>query len=466
MYKFMKVLVVDMTHGGAVIASEFLKLSNNKVFAWDVYSTMDSHTQEELENKGLKFIDAEDVAVLDSNNIKLNEDGVLDSLLIVAPVHYKMDTKSHITHHEAVQHLLKDKIKIPVIEVTGVKGKTSVVWMLKEILKDLNPLVLSSLGVEVFENGKWKVLKQNISITPASIIEAWNIAEDREIGICIFETSLGGTGLADIGILTNLIEDYPIACNSRVASDAKLQIFKSSIVACEIDAFNLNYKEFREKTNTFSNVCTEGVKYQTNVTASQIRFGFHETFINIEINGLKTLNNEILNGSMEILTFAPAPIHVSNVLAAICASLTLKVPEEKIMEGLKNFRGLKGRTSIKEYNGIRVIEEINPGLNVAAVKKALLMMSDMDDVAVIFGGEYGVTCEEIDEDSVSEVLDQLEDNITLILIDELGSSVKSILKRNFTYCMDLDEAMKLAAKNKCSNILIIYRSNFSDVKKR
>ena len=94
------------------------------------------------------------------------------------------------------------------------------------------------------------------------------------------------------------------------------------------------------------------------------------------------------------------------------------------------------------------------------------MMRDMDDVAVIFGGEYGVTCEEIDEDSVSEVLDQLEDNITLILIDELGSSVKNILKRNFTYCMDLDEAMKLAAKNKCSNILIIYRSNFSDVKKR
>ena len=29
-------------------------------------------------------------------------------------------------------------------------------------------------------------------------------------------------------------------------------------------------------------------------------------------------------------------------------------------------------------------------------------MKDMDDVAVIFGGKYGVTCEEIDEESVSE----------------------------------------------------------------
>ena len=57
-------------------------------------------------------------------------------------------------------------------------------------------------------------------------------------------------------------------------------------------------------------------------------------------------------------------------MAALSASLTLEVPEEKIKEGFKNFRGVKGRTSIKEYNGIRVIEEINPGLNVTAVKKA------------------------------------------------------------------------------------------------
>jgi UDP-N-acetylmuramyl pentapeptide synthase len=465
MYKFMRVLVVDMTHGGTVIASEFLKLPDHKVFAWDVYSTIDSHIQEDLEDKGLNFIEAKDIATLNSEIMKL-DDLVLDPPLIVAPVHYNMESKSHITHHEAVQLLLKDKIKTPIIEVTGVKGKTSVVWMLKEIFKDSNPLVLSSLGVEVVENDKWKVLKQNISITPASIIEAWNIAEGHEIGICIFETSLGGTGLADVGILTNIVEDYPIADNSRVASDAKHQIFKSSIVTCDIDDFNHKYQEFRKKTNTFSNVCIEGVKCQSDLTASQIRFGFDETMINIDINGLKTLGNKILKGSMEINTFAPAPIHVNNVLAAICASLTLQVPEEKIVEGMKNFRGLKGRTSIKEYNGIRVIEEINPGLNVSAVKEALSMMKDMDDVTVIFGGKYGVTCEEIDEDSVSEILDQIEENIHLILIDELGSNVKNILKRNFRYSKDLDGAIKLAAENKCANILIIYRSNFSDVKKR
>ena len=170
---------------------------------------------------------------------------------IVAPVHCKLESKVNMTHHEAVGFLLKDKINIPVIEVTGVKGKTSVVWMLKEIFKDYNPLVLSSLGVEVLEDSDWKVLKQNISITPASIIEAWKLAEDYEIGICIFETSLGGTGLADVGILTNLAEDYPIAGGFGSASDAKLQIFNSRIVVCEQDSFNSKYHEFQMKTNTF-----------------------------------------------------------------------------------------------------------------------------------------------------------------------------------------------------------------------
>ena len=61
-------------------------------------------------------------------------------------------------------------------------------------------------------------------------------------------------------------------------------------------------------------------------------------------------------------TFAPAPIHITNILGAVCASLTIGVSIEKIKEGLNNFKGVKGRTSINEQNGIRIIEEINPGL--------------------------------------------------------------------------------------------------------
>jgi UDP-N-acetylmuramyl pentapeptide synthase len=398
MYKSMKVLIVDMTHGGQLIASEFMKIPEFEVFALDIYSTMDSHTRYELQVNGLKFLES-------IEDLKEHKNpGTESDFMIVAPVHCNLEYPVDMTHHEAVGFILKDRINIPIIEVTGVKGKTSVVWILKEILKDFNPLVLSSLGVEVIDDGKWKVLKSDISITPASIIESMKLSEGYEIGICIFETSLGGTGLADVGILTNIVENYPISCNTKVASDAKLQIFKSKAVACEINSFNSMYSEFMEKTNTFGNSTDD--RNHANLTASQIRFGLVKTDFKIELEDFKTSSNNILNESIEVSTFAPSPYHVTNVLSAVCASLSIGVPMEKIKEGLNNFKGVKGRTSIEEHDGIRFIKEINPGLNVTAVKKALLMMEDMDNVGVIFGGKYGVTCEEIDEESVSDVLDE------------------------------------------------------------
>ncbi len=478
----MKVLVVDMTHGGTIIASEFLKIHDFEVFAWDIYSTLDDQRVEELRNEGLKFVGKEFLDQLNrdkSNTNILNLDEFNEDInagnyqlheedfMIIAPVHCNLESEVTMTHHDAVGFLLKDSLNVPVIEVTGVKGKTSIVWMLKEIFKDLKPLVLSSLGVEVVEDGEWKVIKPDISITPASIIDAWKLREDHEVGICIFETSLGGTGLADVGILTNLVEDYSIAGNSREASGAKSQIFKSRAVTCELDSFNSKYSEFQEKTNTFDSVASvENVKKHANVNASQINLSFDKTRFKVDLVDFKTLGNDIINTSFELSTFAPALIHVNNVLAAVCASLTLEVPITTIKEGLSNFRGLKGRTSIRDYKGIRIIEEINPGLNVKAVKKALEIIDDMDDPGVIFGGRYGVTCEEIDEKSVSEVLDKIKEDTYLVLTDELGANVNNILKRDRTYVIDFEQAIECAIENGCSNLLLIYRSNFSDVKKR
>jgi UDP-N-acetylmuramyl pentapeptide synthase len=454
----MKVLVVDMTHGGLLISSEFMKIPDIEVLALDIYKSLDPLKVEELKNKGLTFLENLD-------DIKIYKNQIVESdLMIVAPVHCKLDHDVTLTHHEAVAFLLNDRIDIPVIEVTGVKGKTSIVWMLKEIFKDLNPLVLSSLGVEVFEDGEWKVLKRDISITPASIIEAWKLAEGHEKGICIFETSLGGTGLADVGILTNLVEDYPIANNSRTASEAKRQIFKSKAVACEIESYNSKYTEFHDKTNTFGNSINSNNR--ANLTASQIQFGFDKTNFQIDIVDFKTSNNYILNESFEVSTFAPAPIHIANILAAVCASLTIGVSIQKIKEGLNNFKGVKGRTSINKQDGIRIIEEINPGLNVISISKVISMTKDMDRVGVIFGGKYGVTCEEIDEESVADVLERINGDIPLILVDELGASVKNILKRNSNYSNDLAGAMENAVDNNLKNVLLIYRSNFSDLKKR
>ena len=88
-----------------------------------------------------------------------------------------------------------------------------------------------------------------------------------------------------------MVEDYPIARNSRTASEAKEQIFKSKAVACEIESYNSNYTEFSEKTNTFGN--STNSKNSANLTASQIQFGFDKTNFQIDIVDFKTSNGII-----------------------------------------------------------------------------------------------------------------------------------------------------------------------------
>lgn len=460
-----------MTHGGFAIALEFSKLPSFEVFAWDIYHTLNDQSKGHLRDNGVKMVDEGFLKEKRIYKSSYEE----NKLMVVAPIHCNLEYPVNMTHHEAVAFLMEERIKVPAIEVTGVKGKTSVVHMLKEIFKDLNPLILSSLGVEVAEDGESKLLKQDISITPASIIEAGKLSQGYSVGIIILETSLGGTGLADVGILTNIAEDYTIAKGTRCVSQAKAQIFKSKMVACDHDSSNEFYPDFKEKTNTF------GIERETdfgsdlergaessdiielNVRASQIRYGFHETHFKVDVQGLKTISGADLEDVFEVSTFAPAPYHVQNALSAICASLTLGVPKDVIIKGLKSFKGLRGRTSINSKRGVRIIEEINPGINLTTIKKAIEMLEDLPDRTVIFGGKYGVTCEEIDEQSVSIILNELNEDIQLILTDELGAGLEEGIKRDFYYTPDPEEAVDYAVKGGRQNILLIYRSSFPDL---
>jgi UDP-N-acetylmuramyl pentapeptide synthase len=453
----MNILVIDMTHGGALIASEYSKIEDYNVFALDIYKTLSQEKKALLIEKGIEFVGVEFLDKIENNsNI---ETGLNNEFLVIAPVHCNIESKVHMTHHEAVKILLEDKINVPIIEVTGVKGKTSVLWMLKEIFKDLNPLILSSLGVEIIENGKSTILKRDISITPASIIDSLEIAKDYNIGICLFETSLGGTGLADVGVLTNIAENYPIASGEKTASHAKTQIFKNDIIVCDFDAYNQYYSHIDKNINTF------GINPNATVNASKINYSLDKTTFEISVNDLKTKKGAVLNASFNIKTFAPAKHHVLNVICAVCAALSLDTPINQIIDGLKDFEGVEGRTSIKNHENIKIIEEINPGINVTAIKKSVGMIENSESPTVVFGGKYGVTCEEIDEKSTAEFFNKMDEKIKLILIDELGKNVSTLIKRKFKYT-DLNNAIEEAVQMNSKMILLIYRSNFSDISRR
>lgn len=473
----MNSLVIDMTHGGVKI-SVSLKKKGENVYAYDIYGT--------LKSKDIQMLEAYGVELLDDLSDLSRFEG---DIRIIYPVHLPLTADeisknnpdlnyTFLTHHEAVREILEGWGEdIPVVEVTGVKGKTSSVFMLKEIMINQNPLILSSLGAILYEKGREFILKKNISITPANIKETVDLAYKIANPICeiaegnvesenlrkyssaIFESSLGVSGIGDVGLLTNISENYPIARERSTASEAKRQVFRCPYVACEKEAYDKYYSDVEHTgLNTFS-LADESA----NLYPDRIDLSLDRTEIRIKYSEIATVSGKNLSGALTVKTFAPGLHHVSNVLGVVLTALVLEIDEKQIIEGLKNYNGITGRTNKRSNGEFIIIEEINPGINTDAIKQSINMIGNLDTYYIAVGGDYGITCEEIDELKVSEYLDSLDCDI--ILTGDVGSSIASLMKRKVKVMKDYTDIFDMA-KQDSKNLLFIYRSNYSKVSQR
>ena len=552
----MNVFLVDLTHGGVKISSELAKSEQYEdVFAYDIYNTLKEEEESLLNTYDVKIIKDFDSfkAEIKSNSIKKIKAKTCEKDLIINPIHSSLDIKellveinnsvnlndkdnllnqyTILNHHETTELVLslwKEETKkqnIKTIEITGVKGKTSVAFLLNDIFleNNENTLLLSSLGAYLFrknQDGEQKIiLQKNISITPANIINTIQLAkkiahpkcstfpicdknldlderieekhiveefnentyQDLEYDVSIFENSLGICGLGDIGILTNLVENYSIAKGKSNAREAKKQVFKCPLVVIGHETLNEFYGEekekYAEKINSFSLDDSDA-----NVFCESIDYDIDKTHIKIAYHDLNTIDGNLINGEFYLHCFAPGSHHVLNILSAATTALALGIDVEIIQNALSNFKGIDGRTNVRKIDGsdsLIIIEEINPGINTKAIESSINMIMDIDKYHIIIGGKYGVTCEEIDEDKLSKFLHEyLNDNpnTNLILTDELGKSlydkINSFNKEDneenefkIEFIEDYEEAQNKAIEDN-KNILFIYRSNYSQVSKR
>lgn len=469
-------LVIDLTHGGVKIAISLAKKGKN-VLAYDLYNT-------------LKGIDAKMLEVYDVELIKLEElSDFKGDMNVIYPIHMPLtfdEIKSFNpnlnytfqSHHEIIGEILNNWGRdIPKVEITGVKGKTTSTFMLKEILIDDNPLILSSLGALLYENSNEIVLKKDISIAPANIKETIDLAYKIANPICkiadgivesenlrkydsaIFESSLGVSGIGDVGLLLNIVEDYPIAKGRSNASEAKKQVFRCRCVCIQKETLDKYYSDMKhDRINTFS--LTD---HTSNLFATDIEYGLDQTLIKITYNDVKTINNKVISGKIQLKTFAPGPHHVSNVLGVTLTCLSLEIDSDRIINGLENYKGIPGRTTKKTIGNSIVIEEINPGLNTEAIKESINMIQNLKDYYISIGGDYGITCEEIDEEKLSDFLNTL--NTDIILTGALGLSIEPKLTKKTTYFKNYSDVYDMAVNNN-KNLLFIYRSDYRKVSQR
>jgi len=150
--KTSRIAVLDLTHGGAVIARKLKKIAGS-VTGVDVYRTLDPESLNELETEGIKT----SKQPLDPSDFDI----------IIAPVHldpgYPMlvgavtQNIPIISHHQAVGQILStyDMVNKILIELTGTKAKTSTAILLADILSAKKKVIShTSRGLEDRSTGK------------------------------------------------------------------------------------------------------------------------------------------------------------------------------------------------------------------------------------------------------------------------------------------------------------------------
>ena len=436
------ILICDANHGGLILLDEYSKYTSKLIFFYDIYNKL---TENEKKNYSKKY-----------NVTFLDEKSIDDNYTTIAPVHMRPVINKNHTHHEFTEYLVnKHRNKygwdFKIIPVTGVKAKTTVTSMIRDVLSDYNILLLNSSELSFNSNNMNVILERNLSITPASIITALNIAREKKlldkIDYFIAEVSLGVIPTEHIGVLTNIVEDYPIADNTLKASQAKSNVFTCDNVICMKETFDKYYSDV--KRDVFK------------ISLTDRNCDLYITDLNLDIeNSSFTLhyNDEEYN----ITCFALADFYISNILFAIGVGLMCDMSMEDIIYKINNIHTIEGRTSYKKIQEKIIIEEINPGLNTTSIKKSIENIKRLDDnFNIILGGDYGITCEEIDEEKLVNYLKTLDNNITLT--GKLGSNLKDKLnKSNFTYAYDLNVALNnLLEKDNIKVIEVIYRSEYA-----
>jgi len=396
-------IIVDMTHGGKILAKE-LK-NKGTVIGIDIYNTMSSEEKLQFSDNGIQI----------KNN--LNALSFNKSDLIIVPVHCDPKFLSKaiieniriISFHKMVGKLLEQQLSDKfIIEITGTRGKTTCAITLALLLSyQKTVLCLSSRGLELFQNGNSRCLMKKIEIAPPYLLLVKDYLQDFEIGV--FEISLGGTGLANIGILTNILENYPIANSRRRASYGKKQILElakqNSIIFYNND--DEITKILVENTITRAKLISFGETGQIKAKIQDFDIFNKSKKLEIKYN---FYNKNKIEGSLDVLISKEliGKGYFNAILVYVGISFILNLKKEEILKNLKNFKGIKDRLSISKMSNRWILKDINSGVGHISLNSTLESLepyfnSFNGKLWIIFDTNSSI-CEKISDKKIQEII--------------------------------------------------------------
>lgn len=372
----MDVLVLDLTHGGDIIARR-LKEQGHRVTIADIYGLASPEARQSLI--------ASDIRVSDKPPAE-------DFDLLVSPIHCPDSYIAPALFRERkfFSDMVGDLIgKTPFrIEITGVKGKTSTCYLLAHILSNdgKNVLLHTSRGRELIRDGISSVICSQVSIAPTSLLAP----VENDVDYIVNEVSLGGSGKADMAIITNLVHDYPIAANTRLAREGK-----SSIISeCGINLIPLDELDIWKKYNPI-NVHFHG----GNVILEQYApLGAPQ-----EITLLLKKHHRVFLSANFLTTAFLQSIEIASTAANL-----LGVPEKSIVNSIETFSGVPGRCEIHRKNDGYLLLEKNPGISHLSIEHVLSFLAKHTDganIAVLITPATKKVCEKMELDLIKPIVD-------------------------------------------------------------
>jgi len=345
--------------------------------------------------------------------------------LVVAPVHLwpgnpalaqarRLGIKI-ITHHQAVGELLS--ASMPVFEITGTRGKTTTALLLSQVLSMQERVVShTTRGIELWEKGSCRRVLSGLSIAPGNVITALGSAESNGAGAFVCEVSLGGTGLADYGLLTSLDGDYLIGKGAMWASTAKLQM--ASLARPEMLL-----------------ICGPGVKI-----SSEMSFGPGDQ-VRAERDRLRSGTEAV---PIELDYGLDFPSYEHALSGSSAAALAFGMALEDVASGLSGFEGFSGRMKVISSGSVTVYDNSNSGLKVSGVEKALdLASSCSGSLALVVGEESEAVCEGMDIPGLVELLRRRREEIDLLVL--VGERLEHYAEEMKAYVSkDLSSGLELA----------------------
>jgi UDP-N-acetylmuramoylalanine--D-glutamate ligase len=359
-----------VNHGGLVLAGELCRLGY-EAFAVDIYGTR------KHDDSAVKVVTPDRAGRFDA---------------LVVPVHMPPGPLTDYARKEGIpvctHHCMAGMIAratgrldgLRSVEITGTRGKTTTAFALANILTAAGERVLLHTSSGLYFDGA--PAGTRLSITPASILGALDRPLAARPTVFVAEVSLGGCGIADVGVITTLQHDYPVAGGTVRSSQAKMQMI-----------------EYARPDSTVvhdSSFCTIG-------TPQEITFG---------PGGDIDYNDD---GLIESALFPDGAINPrwsrgldpaayrQPVLCAAAAAIGLGVGPDAIGRGLESFGGVPGRMKYETLEGRQLLDNSGSGLSLAGVAYALAAGGVSGRRVLVAGEEKYNVCEGLPPGGVLEI---------------------------------------------------------------